>query len=90
MNVVLPDALFQYHLYAFLPDALPELHELGRGARGTRLYRLLLPEVLVVDILLSLLHDALVRHVAQVSQYQQLVRQLLAQYSSLKASSKTA
>ena len=53
MNVVLPDALFQYHLYAFLPDALPELHELGRGARGTRLYRLLLPEVLVVDILLS-------------------------------------
>ena len=38
MVVVHPDALFQYQLYAFLPDVLPELHEFGRGTRGTRLY----------------------------------------------------
>lgn len=97
MVIVHADAFFQYQLHAFLPDALPELHEFGRGARSTRLYRLLPAEVLIVDVLLPLLHDALVRYVAHVFQYQQpdhtayrLGRPLSAHYSPLKDSSKTA
>ena len=73
--VIDTDALGQNQFHAALADAMTEVHQLGRGARLASRERVHTTEVLVVGVLRPLLHNRLVREVADMLQDQQAAHQ---------------